>query len=498
MKRYKHNYSQNRVQTMKMGGIYPSGARLVLHGSTVNKGMSRTGMRAKPLVNPIYSDIEIHDWIITASLRVLWEDYEDFITGGADGETRPEPPYILAPETGWPVGSLADYLGEPTGVPYYRSSAIPFRLYAMWINENITDDQIQQKLPISFASGQDTTTNTELQNINWAKDLYTTLRPDPQLGNDVIIPIEQNAAVVGNGQNIVLQDLTGTSVPNGIVANGSTGAMVKLSAGGSTIPQGLSNDGAKSGMIADLRTATGTSVTSLKLALAQMAWKVKRNLYGSAYKDLLRFMGIRYSDARLQLPTTLAYGKSTIDITEVLQTAPGEDSQVGNIAGRGTGFNRTSRSKFYFEETSCVIFLSCLRPKTLYVNKPNLQFNFTVREDLPTPEFAHAGMVPYYKGDLFPTGTDTDNELLGYGNIYDGWRTGFNDVAGQMKTIDASYHLGRMFESQPSLNDDLLRCRPSTRIFADMERDNFEVVVRHTWLEKNFITPTGDPKFILG
>lgn len=491
-----------------MGGIYPSGARLVLHGSTVNKGMSRTGMRAKPLVNPIYSDIEIHDWIITASLRILWEDYEDFITGGADGETRPEPPYILAPETGWPVGSLADHLGEPTGVPYYRSSAIPFRLYAMWINENIIDDQIQQKLPISFASGQDTTTNTELQNINWAKDLYTTLRPDPQLGNDVIIPIEQDAAVIGNGKALGLTD----GVNNFSTTNTASGASFRTDMYGAQVgqaiagnvgarqgyTQGVTTDPTKSGLKADLRSATGTSVTSLKLALAQMAWKVKRNLYGSAYKDLLRFMGIRYSDARLQLPTTLAYGKSTIDITEVLQTAPGEDSQVGNIAGRGTGFNRTSRSKFYFEETSCVIFLSCLRPKTLYVNKPNLQFNFTVREDLPTPEFAHAGMVPYYKGDLFPTGTDTDNELLGYGNIYDGWRTGFNDVAGQMKTIDASYHLGRMFESQPSLNDDLLRCRPSTRIFADMERDNFEVVVRHTWLEKNFITPTGDPKFILG
>lgn len=490
---------------MKMGGIYPSGARLVLHGSTVNKGMSRTGMRAKPLVNPIYSDIEIHDWIITASLRILWEDYEDFITGGADGETRPEPPYILAPETGWPVGSLADYLGEPTGVPYYKSSAIPFRLYAMWINENITDDQIQQKLPISFASGQDTTTNTELQNINWAKDLYTTLRPDPQLGNDVVIPLEQDAYVVASNTS---HDASGYDLKwyqkNGNNINNSGNQAVGISANGSSTVTKADAFGQQSVNIvpanlrADLRTATGTSVTSLKLALAQMAWKVKRNLYGSAYKDFLRFMGIRYSDARLQLPTTLAYGKSTIDITEVLQTAPGEDSQVGNIAGRGTGFNRTSRSKFYFEETSCVLFLSCLRPKTLYVNKPNLQFNFTVREDLPTPEFAHAGMVPYYKGDLFPTGTDTDNELLGYGNIYDGWRTGFNDVAGQMKTIDASYHLGRMFESQPSLNDDLLRCRPSARIFADMERDNFEVVVRHTWLEKNFITPTGDPKFILG
>ena len=100
-------------------------------------------------------------------------------------------------------------------------------------------------------------------------------------------------------------------------------------------------------------------------------------------------MGIRYSDARLQLPTTLAYGKSSIDISEVLQTAPTEDAALGNIAGRGTGFNRTSRSKFYFEESTCVLFLSCLRPKTLYVNKPDLAWNFTVREDLPTPEFAH-------------------------------------------------------------------------------------------------------------
>lgn len=515
MRRYKHNYSNNRVQTVKMGGIYPSGKRFVLHGSTVFNGRSITGMRAEPMVNPIYSEIEIHDWIISGSLRILWEDYEDFVTGGATGEERPEPPYIEAPAvTGWPVGSLADHLGEPTGIPGYKSSAIPFRLYAMWINENIIDDQIQQKLPISFASGKDTITNTTLQNINWAKDLYTTLRPDPQLGNDVIIPIETDAPVVGTGKALGLTNgttnyglsVTGSSLSSdpaglsGAISNynsgvGGQGTSQANSSGSNKYALGVTTDSTKSGVKTDLTSATGTSVTALKLALSKMAWKVKRNLYGSQYKDLLRFMGIRYSDARLQLPSTLAYGKSTVDVTEVMQTAPGQDSYVGNIAGRGTGFNRTSRSKFYFEESSCVLFLSCLRPKTLYVNKPDLSFNFKVREDLPTPEFMHVGMVPYYKGDLFPTGTSTDNDLLGYGNMYDAFRSSFNDVAGLMKTTEASYHLGRMFANQPALNDDLLRCNPSSRIFANLSSDHFQVIVRHTWWEKNFVTPTGDPRF---
>ncbi|WGL31346.1 major capsid protein [Dipodfec virus UOA04_Rod_962] len=525
MRRYKHNRSNTRIQTQDMGFICPTGCRHVLHGTTVRGGIGSV-MRLKPLVNPIYSEIDVMNWIIGVPDRVLWEDYENFVTGGQSGEERPEPPYIVAPAEGWAVGSLADYLGEPTGVPYYKSSALPFRAYAMWINENILNPQLQPLLPVSFASGEDKITNTTLQRINWQKDLFTTLTSEPQLGDDVIVPIAANAPVTGhigvygNGKVIGLTNSTvKNNVPNGMLASSSSGDGAAVSAydllnnsnstgsygswlqghwGLSTSDRYSGIEASSSQLNADLTQSTGVSVSSIKMAFSRQAWKIKRNLYGSAYKDLLSFLGIRYSDARLQLPQTFAYGKSRVDISEVLQTAPGTDSYVGNMAGRGTSFNRSSSCKVYFEESTTVIFLSCLRPKTIYVNIPNLDFNFKVREDIYTPEFAHVGMVPYYRGDLHPVGSDSDNEVLGYGNIYDSQRVAFNTVAGQFKTVDASYHLGRMFENQPALNSDFLQCNPTNRVFADMTNtQHIEVFTRHKWNEKSIVSKNGDPKFNL-
>lgn len=498
MRRYKHNRSNTRIQTQELGTINPTGCRHVLHGTTV-RGAIGSVMRFKPLVNPIYSEIDVMNWIIGVPDRILWSEYEDFITGGVNGETRPEPPYIIAPAEGWAVGSLADYLGEPTGVPYYRSSALPFRAYAMWINENILNPLIQPLLPVSTASGQDTTTNTELQRINWQKDLFTTLTQEPQLGDDVVIPIATDAPVVGNGTAVHLTQPGHSDMALSVL--NQQYRPLALGSGDSASPSvspSWSPNPAKSGLITDLTTSTGVSVTSVKMAFSRMAWKVKRNLYGPLYKDYLNFLGIKYSDARLQLPQTFAYGKSRVDITEVLQTAPGTDSYVGNMAGRGTSFNRSSQCKVFFEESTTVIFLSCLRPKTLYVNIPNLDFSFKVREDIYTPEFAHVGMVPYYRGDLHPVGADSDNEVLGYGNIYDAQRVSFNTVAGQFKTIDSSFHLGRVFENQPVLNNDFLRCMPSNRIFADMDNSqHIEVFTRHKWNEKSIVSKNGDPKFNL-
>lgn len=539
MRRYKHNRSNTRVQTMDMGIIYPTGRRHVLHGTTA-RGNIIAGFRADPMVNPIYSEMDIMNWVIACPDRILWKDYEDFITGGQNGESRPEVPYIVAPDTGWPVGSLADYLGEPTGIPNYKSNALKFRAYALWINTYIIDDQLQSPLPISFESGQDTITNTELFNINWSKDPFTTLRPEPQLGEDVIIPIENDAPIVGvapvapwgsdsvlnkshsfaqlrwreRDGNSTVTDAEGRYLEvrhadgNGnyastIVNRGQNGSVGTSNNGVDVIPSNLAavfnrSDISDYSANVDLRTATGTSVQALKLAMSRMSWKIKRNLYGSAYKDFLSFMGIRYSDARLQLPQTLAYGRSNMNISEVLQTAPGTDSYVGNIAGRSTGLIRSSRCKNYFEECTTVLFLCCIRPKTLYVNTADMEFNFEVREDIYTPEFAHVGNVPYYRGQLHPTGTDTDSEVLGYGNIYDFQRIALNDVAGEMKTTESTYHLGRMFENQPTLNADFIKCMPTNRIWSDMENtQHFQVVIRHTWLEKSFVSPTGDPKFNL-
>lgn len=507
MKRHNHNRSNNRFTSFNMGEIVPTCAKHSVAGTTLRGGVAGA-FRLASMVHQSLTSVRIDTWAIAGADRIFWEDAEDFYTGGPDGNTRPVPPYIVAPaETGWAVGSLADHLGFPTGVPGLKCNAIPFRLYAFWWNEYIRDPVLQDPLPISFASGEDTTTNTELQRINWQKDIFTTALSEPQLGDEVVIPIATTAPVKGNGLTIGLD--TG-DYKGGLVAGGTSGQMAAvptsygsnygevsgISGGLTSTSLGLTTDPTKSGMIADLTSATGILPSDFNFSMAQQAWKTRRGLFGSAFRDWLAFLGIRYSDRRLQLPQTLAHGRGIIDINGVLQTAPATGSYVGDMGGTGTGFGSCSY-KTYYDEPYTTIHLVCVRPATLYVNIQPMEWMFEVREDIYTPEFAHVGMAQLKNGVLNPKGTSDDDKIWGYYNRYDEMRSSLNDVSGTMKTTNLSYHQGRVFEGDVSLNSDFLECNPSPRIFNDMENSpQIEAAtIRNTFVERNMVSPNGNPRF---
>ena len=507
MKRYNHNRSNTELTSFGMGRIVPTMMRHCIQGTTLRGGVS-AALELAPMVHQALSQIRVDTFAIACADRLVWDDAEDFYTGGEDGNTRPVPPYIEAPaETGWTVGSTADHLGFPTGVPGLKCNAIPFRLLVKWWNENIRNPLLQDELPLSTASGLDTTTYTGDLMMNWPKDMFTTATPEQQLGDEVLIPIAESAPVVGTGMTLgVTTGLTGDEA--GLVVNNTNNAQFTKgnygtnygtsSTGtplGGNLSLGITKDGTKSGMITDLTSATGILPSDFNLAMARQKWKQRRNLFGSAYRDLLSFLGVKYSDRRLGYVSTLAHGKNIVDISGVLQTAPGTNSVVGEMAGRGTGFGHCSY-KTYFEEWTTVIHFVCVRPAPVYVNMQPVDFLWEIREDLYTPEFAKAGMVQIKKGTLFPTGTNTDAEKFGWGNPYDEMRSGFNHVSGKFKTTNLSYHQGRVFETQPALNSDFLECNPSTRIFANLLDDAVEAAaIRNTFIERNIVLPSGTPKF---
>lgn len=504
MKRYNHNRSNNRFSSFDMGVLVPTCARHSVAGTTLRGGVSG-GFRLSSMVHQALTSVRIDTFAIAASDRILWTDAEDFYSGGADGNQRPVPPYITAPaSTGWAVGSLADHLGFPTGVPGLKCSAIPFRLYAYWWNEYIRDPVLQDPLPISFESGEDTVTNTELQRMNWQKDIFTTALSEPQLGDEVVIPIATSAPVLTSATNNNVNDWSPLKFGNnttGTNVSGDGGTIVVDSSGNTKLNgqnQGQSDLGyvVPTNLQADLSVSTGILPSDFNFAMAQQAWKTKRGLFGSTFRDWLAYLGIRYSDRRLQLPQTLAHGRGLIDINGVLQTAPATGSYVGDMGGTGTGYGSCSY-KTYYEEPYTTIHLVCLRPATLYVNIQPMEWMFQVREDIYTPEFAHVGMAELKNGVLNPTGTASDDGVWGYINRYDEYRSALNDVSGTMKTTNLSYHQGRVFESSVSLNGDFLECNPSPRIFNDMENSpQIEAAtIRNTFIERNMVSPNGNPRF---
>ena len=105
----------------------------MLPGDTIQCSSSAL-VRMSPLLAPVMHPLHarIHHWYVPN--RLIWEDWEDFITGGSDGLDSSVYPTITF-GSGVSVGDLADYLGVPLTGASIEVSALPFRAYALIFNE---------------------------------------------------------------------------------------------------------------------------------------------------------------------------------------------------------------------------------------------------------------------------------------------------------------------------------------------------------------------------
>lgn len=151
---------------------------------------AKSFIRAQPMTAPLLHDVDVFLQYFYCPERILWDKTEDFFLGLPD-ETGALPvrPTIKAPEAGWAIGSLADYLGFPTEQGGIEHSAIPHRAYAAIYNEFYRDKMLQAPVSISLASALDETTNLELQSPRWKKDYFHKAELQRQLGSPVQVPV---------------------------------------------------------------------------------------------------------------------------------------------------------------------------------------------------------------------------------------------------------------------------------------------------------------------
>ena len=157
MKRSKFSLSNYKLFSCDMGNLIPCGIIEVLPGDTIQQATSAL-VRCSPLLTPPMHPVHvrIHHWYVP--FRIIWPEFEDFITGGMDGHDDTAFPTITL-ASGAAVGSLADYLGVPTGINGLEVSALPFRAYNLIWNEWYRDQDLQTELVIDDGSGPDTTTS---------------------------------------------------------------------------------------------------------------------------------------------------------------------------------------------------------------------------------------------------------------------------------------------------------------------------------------------------
>jgi len=493
MKRNKFSLSNYKLFSCDMGEFIPCGLMEVLPGDTVQQATSAL-VRCAPLVTPPMHPchVRIHHWYVPH--RLVWEDFEDFITGGPAGTSLPTFPTItFGGGTGAAVGSLADYLGVTPGVNNLEVSALPFRGAALIWNEWYRDQDLETALVIDVTSGADTTTDVDLQNIAWEKDYFTSSRPWEQKGPAVTVPLGTTAPVkglwridrtpnqTGGGTLIdVGAPQTATFVAANTDGNRYDTAWVRQSGSGSDVHE----------VHADLSSASAVTVNVLREALALQRFEEARARYGSRYTEYLRYLGVRSSDARLQRPEYLGGGKQTIQFSEVLQTAEGTNP-VGTLRGHGIAALRSNRYRRFFEEHGYVFTFMSVRPKTMYTQGLHRHWNRRAKEDYWQRELQHIGQQEVLNKELYAAHT-TPNGVFGYQDRYDEYRRTESSIGGEFRSsVLDDWHFARIFSSDPALNATFVSCVPPERSFASTSNDVLYVMANHSVQARRLVAKTG-------
>jgi len=198
----KFDLSHERKFGMNMGDMVPIMVQEILPGDQF-RVKSEIFMRLAPMLAPIMHRVNVRTEYFFVPNRLVWDEWEDFITGGPEGTSAPVAPYILLTtdtKDRFQEGMLPDFMGVPPVdqvaaiTDPLRVSALPFRAYQLIYNEYYRDQNLQDELIISKASGQVVPDDqvdvlTTMRKCCWEKDYLTSALPFAQRGPEVLIPI---------------------------------------------------------------------------------------------------------------------------------------------------------------------------------------------------------------------------------------------------------------------------------------------------------------------
>lgn len=173
-----------------MGQLIPVLCEEMVPGDSF-KVSNEVVIRMQPLVAPVLHEINAFVHYFFVPYRILWEDWEGFITGGADGQDDSEPPlWMPASVDHTQPGSLWDYFGFPTCSTLPNPSdptgmlplQFPLRAYNLIFNEYYRDQNLDNVLNLDHQ-------DLKPHNRRWEKDYFTSALPWQQRGIAPALPI---------------------------------------------------------------------------------------------------------------------------------------------------------------------------------------------------------------------------------------------------------------------------------------------------------------------
>ncbi|WNK14561.1 MAG: major capsid protein [Microvirus sp.] len=437
----------------------------VLPGDTFNLSMTGFARLATPL-KPVMDNAYFNSFFFFVPNRLIWANWERF-NGQQDNpgdSTDFLAPLVVSPAvTGWPVGSISDAFGLPTGVALLGASALFHRAYNLVYNEWFRDENLQDRVPVPTDDGPDNSNLYTLLRRGKRHDYFTSCLPWPQKGESVSIPLGQTAPVVtaSMGAAPTFWDTT----------LGSLGALEAAASGVVSVATSPSQLAGLSWLNpqlkADLSDATAATINQLRQAFQIQKLYERDARGGTRYTEIVRsHFGVVSPDARLQRPEYLGGGQSPILISQVPQTSASDATGTpqGNLAAFGTSTMHGHGFSKAFTEHGVIIGLVCARADLTYQRGLARMFSRRSRFDYYWPALSHIGEQAVLSKEIYCDGTAGDETVFGYQERFAEYRYKPSKITGEFRStfpqsLD-SWHLSQDFSTRPVLNDVFIEEHP--------------------------------------
>ena len=446
----------------EMGNLTPILAMECVPGDKFDIGCESL-IRFAPMIAPVMHRMDVTMHYFFVPNRILWSNWEKFITDANSGAVMPYFNYT----SGWATDTtlktyqkFIDYMGVPpidaTGETQ-KINMLPFAAYQSIYNEYYRDQNLIAPVDYKLQDGLNipdvpSAANwMTLRKRAWEHDYFTASLPFAQKGAAVDIPLGEISGDV----------LVKTSGPTTTL----TGAPSSI-----TINAGLPTPPFAPGQLyaeTDDLQLQPTTINDLRRAFRLQEWLEKNARGGTRYiENILTHFGVKSSDKRLQRPEYITGVKSPVVISEIVNTTgQTEGLPQGNLAGHGVSVSSGRSGSYYCEEHGYIIGIMSVMPKTAYQQGIPKTYLKDDTLDYFWPSFAHIGEQPVTNNELYAY-TPTANDTFGYVPRYAEYKYMPSRVAGDFRTTLAYWHLGRKFETQPALNGAFINCDATKRIFA--------------------------------
>jgi hypothetical protein len=460
--------SHDKKLSMRMGYLYPSYFQEVLPGDKFRVN-SEVMIRFAPLIAPVMHRINAYIHFFFVPTRLVWNEkrWEAFITGGEDGldsSTLPALTMNNGSKSYFLKGRLPDYLGIPpmaSGTTYNYEldiNALPFRAYQMIYNEYYRDEDLSSEIDFDLDDDAQTDISnlTGLRQRHWEKDYFTSSRPETQKGAEVTLPTTIDYAFpqfVYESDGETLQTLDDLQTD-------ATGRL----------------EGAADAILKNLDDVQIT-INDFRESIRLQQWMEINMRAGSRYVESnLAHWGVKSSDARIQRPEYLGGGSTPVTISEVLNTSDTANADQGNMAGHGISVGSAMGFDKFFEEHGYIFGILSVLPRSQYQDGVPKTFLHLDKFDFAWPEFARLGEQEVKLEELWldlENIDPDDGDIFGYQQRYAEYKHNFNSTHGDMRDDLDHWHLGRILDSEPTLNTSFVKCSPDTRIFATVDGTDY-------------------------